>query len=438
MNRPSVTSVRVCLVGATDDTGNLGVSALMRSVLVGLARRAPDARLTVFDNQRGLRRATTMVDDREYTYERFGMWPSRRVHRPESLWNLRVAARVGGGRNPGARRILEADAVWDISGGDSFGDLYGRARWNFIAQPKRLALGCGRPLHLLPQTYGPFRDHAHRATAAAIVRDAETAWARDADSYAALRELAGADFDPTRHRLGVDVAFGLDAREPQRGPVELRYLLRRPRTAPLVGVNVSGLLYNDAGATRHYGLRAHYPTVIARVVRSLVEDAGADVVLVAHVRGLGAESDDLAIEDLRDGLPADIRQRVTALPRGLDTSEMKWVIGQFDWFCGTRMHSTIAALSSGVPAAAIAYSLKTRGVFATCGLGDRVADARSLTTDHVVADILKSYGERRVSAAVLRQTLPDVRRRADEQMDEIIAHTIRRRVRPASMPRAGV
>ena len=29
-----------------------------------------------------------------------------------------------------------------------------------------------------------------------------------------------------------------------------------------------------------------------------------------------------------------------------DCGEMKWIVRKLEWFCGTRMHSTIAGLSS--------------------------------------------------------------------------------------------
>ncbi len=47
-------------------------------------------------------------------------------------------------------------------------------------------------------------------------------------------------------------------------------------------------------------------------------------------------------------------------------SEAKWFIAQCDWFTGAMMHATIGALSSGVPALALAYSGKMQGVFETC------------------------------------------------------------------------
>ncbi|MFQ5655847.1 MAG: polysaccharide pyruvyl transferase family protein, partial [Planctomycetota bacterium] len=105
----------------------------------------------------------------------------------------------------------------------------------------------------------------------------------------------------------------------------------------------------------------------------------------------------------------------------LHPSEIKGIIARLDWFCGTRMHSTIAGLSSGVPTAAIAYSGKTRGVFESCGQGERVADPRKLDTDATVEHLLASFRSREESRAGLKRALPSVLRQAREQMEEIAA-----------------
>ncbi len=128
---------RICLVGAADDTDNLGVSALTWSLVAGLARTSFSPDLTVFDNGRGWREDVATVGPAVLPFHRFGMWPSRRWHRPESLWNMRASARFGGLRNRGARALVDADAVWDISGGDSFGDLYGESRWRLRPEGAR-------------------------------------------------------------------------------------------------------------------------------------------------------------------------------------------------------------------------------------------------------------------------------------------------------------
>ena len=62
------------------------------------------------------------------------------------------------------------------------------------------------------------------------------------------------------------------------------------------------------------------------------------------------ESDLHASTTLLHAMPASLRERVAIAPRLPNVCETKWLISQLDWFCGTRMHTTIAALSSNVPA----------------------------------------------------------------------------------------
>src|SRR5690606_16748007 len=106
-----------------------------------------------------------------------------------------------------AQAIAKARAVLDVSGGDSFTDLYGPRRFEGIVLPKLAAIDAGVPLVLLPQTYGPFNTRRCRRIAERVARRSATAWARDERSFAALRELLGNEYDAKRHRSGVDVAF---------------------------------------------------------------------------------------------------------------------------------------------------------------------------------------------------------------------------------------
>jgi polysaccharide pyruvyl transferase WcaK-like protein len=90
-----------------------------------------------------------------------------------------------------------------------------------------------------------------------------------------------------------------------------------------------------------------------------------------------------------------------------------------DWFCGTRMHSTIAGLSSGVPTAAIAYSDKTLGVFESCGVENQVIDPRQLQTQAVVERLIESFEGRALTRQVLSTTTDSVKARAAGQFNRI-------------------
>jgi polysaccharide pyruvyl transferase WcaK-like protein len=424
-------TLKICISGASTDTGNLGVSALCLSVLRGVFAREPDARVTVFDHGLGEGPAEMRADGRVRAYRRCGLRHSRKLHMSESLWRTGLSLRLRLGRTPAADAIRGADAVLDITGGDSFTDLYGERRFRGGAISKRLATEHSGGLVFLPQTYGPFRAETTRRQAAELVRGAAAAWARDAASFDVLRGLLGDAFDPSRHRCGVDVAFRLGAEEPRR-PLdpELSRWLATPRDTPVVGLNVSGLTFNrPAEASRDFGFRADYRTLVARFVRRLLGETPARLVLVPHVLTPSGhfESDRDACEAVRGAVESAHRGRVAVAP-DLDATEVKWLIARTDWFCGTRMHATIAALSSGVPTAALAYSAKTRGVFETCGQGEHVADLRELDTDAAAEVLWRSWFSRRDTAQRLAAALPPVLETADRQMDDIL-ETCRRLAR---------
>src|SRR5690606_24264463 len=58
----------------------------------------------------------------------------------------------------------------------------------------------------------------------------------------------------------------------------------------------------------------------------------------------------------------DLGSRITMIPRTFNAAQIKAVISRLRFFIGARTHSTIAALSSGVPTISIAYSVKARGI----------------------------------------------------------------------------
>ncbi|HED66459.1 MAG TPA: polysaccharide pyruvyl transferase family protein [Planctomycetes bacterium] len=417
---------RLCLFGAAGDTGNLGVSALMHSTLAGLWRVAPETEMTVFDNGWGERDATARAGGREFFYRRIGARLSRRYHRPESFWNMHAAARTTDAFNPGLRAMRAADAILDISGGDSFADIYGDRHLEMILAPKRLALDLGRPLVLLPQTYGPFRTEASRAAAAEVLRGSRLAWARDERSFAAMQELLGDDFDAERHRVGVDVAFALERYRPRvELPVPIPDWLERKGDGaerPLVGINVSGLLWNDEAASSKYELRVDVRAFFLGLVRRFLERTEARIVLVSHVipTEVLSESDPGAARELCSMLSEEEARRVVVLPEGLDQSETKWVISRLDWFTGARMHATIGAISSCVPTAGLAYSIKIRGVFASCDVEEDVVDLRSLDTGEALEATWRSFEDRDRAKRSLEASIPGVRRRALEELRETL------------------
>jgi polysaccharide pyruvyl transferase WcaK-like protein len=154
----------------------------------------------------------------------------------------------------------------------------------------------------------------------------------------------------------------------------------------------------NGGYTRQnmFGLTLDYAAFLSGLVRALLAEHPGELWLIPHTYAApgNVESDNEASEMLRNSLPLELRSRVRLVTAEYDQHELKGIIGQCDFFIGSRMHSCIAALSQGVPCVGVAYSRKFAGVFESVGMDDWVVDARSTAQDEAVARIASLYRQR--------------------------------------------
>jgi polysaccharide pyruvyl transferase WcaK-like protein len=385
------TAVRV--FGASLDGGNLGVRALAVSV-IGLLNRAcaeVDLAFHYGHAQGGLRSLVSRgrrVDVKVYNCR---MSP-RSAAAEHILLILALAAlyRIGirgpARRNAWLRSLLDADVVADIRGGDSFSDIYGLGRFVTGSLPLLTVAVLGRPYHMLPQTYGPFRLPVSRWLAATLLRNAATILTRDRNCLPTVQQLSGrsALYCP-------DVAFTLEALPP-------RHLEFSPEgfsldtNALTIGINISGLLYMGGYTGRNmFGLRSEYRVLMDGLVERVLASTTARILIVPHVSG---EQEQEACASLLQSAGGRYPGRVFMLSAPLDERETKWVIGRMDFFVGARMHACIAALSQGVPAVGLAYSDKFLGVFESAGVGSVVIDLRKMEQSEVIDKTLSAFERR--------------------------------------------
>ena len=151
--------VKVVLIGAGFDTGNLGVSALAAGTIESLLCSFPEARVTLLDYAKKpsfirLRRLKGNVRIRLINI-RF----SKRLWLPNHVVRLLATAALarlfGFDLNVSKTRgvlgtLRQMDLAIAITGGDSFSDIYGLTRLIYSLLPQWLVLVLGKPLILLP------------------------------------------------------------------------------------------------------------------------------------------------------------------------------------------------------------------------------------------------------------------------------------------------
>jgi colanic acid/amylovoran biosynthesis protein len=288
---------------------------------------------------------------------------------------------------------LETTAiVGDVRGGDSFSDIYGMRRFLdgfLMAWTVLLVKGS---MVQFPQTYGPYQSFVARVLSRYLLKRSSVVIARDEKSRQVAQEMVG----PTKEVwLCPDVAFSLEVIRPDR--IDVDPPLGGPMPSGVIGVNINGLMYNG-GYTQDnmFGLRLDYRGMLSALVTALLTYHPGELWLVPHTYGPpeSVESDPEASRKVRAALPEAIRGRVRIVTGEYDCHQLKGLIGQCDFFIGSRMHACIAALSQGVPCVGIAYSRKFEGVFHTVGMGDWVVDGREATNEQAVGQVLELYRKR--------------------------------------------
>ena len=411
----------VIIAGAAPDTANLGVNALCFSSAANLFSQDSQLEITVLDHAKNLRKnAYPILGDQ--SCHLLGAKNSNRFYQSSSFLNIDLTRNLPIICSEQKNIFKKAKALLDISGGDSFTDLYGERRFKSICYPKKLAIDYDIPLILLPQTYGPFESDDYIEEAKRYVKYASFAFARDKYSFDYLKQLLGDSFDEYKHRQAVDVAFLL----PTSNEETLKAKNILPEITPgkeIIGLNISGLIYqNPTAAKENYKISIDYNTLVKNIIETLLSESDADIWLVPHVLAPTGhyESDSDACNNLKSCLPTTLQSRVKVISGDYDQCDIKGLISYCSWFCGTRMHATIAALSNCIPTAGLAYSGKFHGVFASADQENSVIDARGDDQQKIHDDIINSWRKRKETKAALEQKIPAVKVTATEQMQVIV------------------
>ncbi|GAB3093703.1 polysaccharide pyruvyl transferase family protein [Lysobacter terrae] len=295
------------------------------------------------------------------------------------------------------QQLADVDAVLAV-GGDNYSLDYR------IPSPvmglDRYAMDLGKPVILWGASVGPFdrepgfvpavKRHLARMNFIAV---------RESASYRYLTEKLGL----ANVVLMADPAFML-------GRETIDYARFWPRCPNgVLGVNISSLI--ERYKRPEQDLRAE----VAEFIRRAVRDYGLGVLLVPHVNPLQGEhsgGDATYMADLLERLQ-DLGDSVTMMPHELNAAQTKYVISQFRFFVGARTHSTIAALSSGVPTVSIAYSVKARGINRDLfGNEDAVLPTTELSADRLQRSLDWLIQEERRLQETLARRIPELQEQA--------------------------
>lgn len=248
------------------------------------------------------------------------------------------------------RSLKKCDIILDATMGDSFSDIYSEEYFNRLVRNKIIAEKCCKNYILLPQTYGPFNSNESLEKAKKVFQGAKKIYSRDELS----KQLLESKFNIKNVELTSDMAFVL--------PYDKGMFNFNLNNKIKLGINISGLLYKGGfNNPNQFDLKINYEQYIESVIKYYSEDEDYEVHIIPHVIDLSdnAHDDDYRVcEEMQKKYPKCI-----LAPKFKNPIEAKSYIANMNVFIGSRMHSTIAAFSTGVATIPVSYSRKFEGLF---------------------------------------------------------------------------
>jgi colanic acid/amylovoran biosynthesis protein len=302
---------------------------------------------------------------------RFGRWrllPRRHERRTvlTAYYDADLVAVIGGGHLY-ARHALNIAFIW---------------LWLGIV----LAVLMGKPVVMLPQSYGPLPGWLQRRLLRWLLDRCALVVSREYRSLEMLAEIG------VRCQVPVlpDLAFSsAEANKEQVHEAIFPYLPLTTTPRPVVGMT----LMDWSGQNPRFHGQQQYEAAIVALIRHIRERYDARVMLFAQCSGPTAAQDDRIISR-RIIASAGPDPEIIFVDRPLSPELLKGAYRSLDLLVATRMHSAIFALSSGVPTLAIGYLHKSVGIMEMLGLTRHVVDIDSLSTEQLLSSFDSLWCER--------------------------------------------
>lgn len=237
-----------------------------------------------------------------------------------------------------------------------------------------------RPLIFAPQSFGPFKNTISRKWASSIVNYASLVFVREPLSYDYVKKEFGVSDEKTF--LVSDMAFyyyGSNCKGAR--------MLTEKLKLDDVFFGTTVLDYGFSESQSPTETRRKYFENIIEVAKRIYAELEIKTVFFRLTHTTRDKNTLLSILD-------KIGNTGVVILDMLELDTLRSMIARCSVFYGTRFHSNIFAISSGVPVVAVAYQPKAFGIMKMCKQDDYIVDIYNFTADELFNKIRRAYENR--------------------------------------------
>jgi colanic acid/amylovoran biosynthesis protein len=191
----------------------------------------------------------------------------------------------------------------------------------------------------------------------------------------------------------------------------------RQKTDLIIGITVRKWNFPNLNISAKEAME-NYENVVAQMMEKYIEEKNAYFVFVPQVT-VYTGNDIIEAKKIKEKLLKN-QEHFIVLEDDFSPNEIKSLIGNFEIFIGTRMHSNIFAISMKVPLVAIAYEKKTNGIMETAGLSDYIVEMDTITLDELEKKVEKALASKEEIKAKLEKKVPELKAKIEHEIKECL------------------
>ena len=168
----------------------------------------------------------------------------------------------------------------------------------------------------------------------------------------------------------------------------------------IIGVNLSNYVLGG------FSLQTPFGVEVSQMIDYIISQTKLKILLIPHVLW-GGQDDRIVADVVMEKYGSTNRVKLLNTEK-LNYCQIRFVISKCKMFVGSRTHSVISAYSTCVPALALGYSIKSRGLVKDLGLSEKLlADCRNIKPGAVLDSFKYMYKNENEIRHHLETVMPD-------------------------------
>lgn len=266
------------------------------------------------------------------------------------------------------------------------------------------------PVIVMGTSIEPIKKKSIKYFTEKILKKVNFVYAREVITYEYLNTFLSKD----KFTLIPDMAFMLEEKKQTFQFIEdLKY-----KKAKIFGITVRKWNFPNLKITANEAMCKYIDSVV-EMMEKYIEEKNAYFVFVPQVTVYNGD-DTIVAKQIKIKLSKKNKEKFIILEEDLSPVEIKALIGNFDYFIGTRMHSNIFATSTKIPTVAIAYEKKTNGIMNTVGLSNYVVEIDTITPTNLIEKVDKCIKNEKEIISILNANIPKLKTQIMKEINNVM------------------